>query len=126
MKRLFCIFISIILLFSLAACAVEDSRVESGLFFLDNNFKTDKTPYIAIYGDSDKAYISPGSALSFEENGTYKIEGEQLIISAPYTTYTFDINDSQTLVLTEITGDDYFKFEPGMVFAYGQGQILGD
>lgn len=120
MKRIFCIIICLVLLLSIAACTPDNVEVASGIYYLDGNFEAGKTPYILLYDDSKEFFLKSGTSLSYSERGTYEIKGDQLIATTEYNTYTFDINKSTSLVLMDSGSNDYFNFQLGMEFIFGE------
>ena len=119
MKRILSIVICIVLLLSITACApAEPIELKAGAYYLDGNFKKGATPYIWFYPDQNEFYISSGTTYSYAERGTYEIKDDQLIATSQYTVFTFDINNSDTLVLVDSGNNDYFRFQLGIEFIY--------
>ena len=109
MKRLFAAALCLLFLFTAAGCVETDVKIQSGFYFLEPMEEEIMTPYLYLDLETKSAHLSGGVAMSYAETGTVTLEGTRLLVETVPTTYVFRIQDENTLILSDCTGENPFS-----------------
>ena len=113
MKRLCAWLFCLLLVFSAAGCADADVEIRTGCYFLKSEGEEIMTPYLYLDLETNSAHLSGGMAMSYAETGSVTVDGTRILVETRPTTYVFRIQDKDTLVLTDCTGENPFQLPIG-------------
>ena len=113
MKRLCTWLLCLLLVFSVAGCADADAEIRTGCYFLKSDREEIMTPYLYLDLENNSAHLSGGMAMSYAETGTVTLDGTRILVETRPTTYVFRIQDKDTLILADCTGENPFDLPMG-------------
>ena len=120
MKRILCCLICLLMLFSFVGCNSDTTPVLSGNYYVKGDFEEGLTPYVSLSLDDNTFSMGAGSLVSFAANGSFTIEENTLVATTQIATFVFNIADSNTLVLVDNGGNDFFKIPINTQFIYSE------
>ena len=120
MKRLCAWLLCLLLVFSAAGCADADAEIRTGCYFLKSDGEVIMTPYLYMDLENNSAHLSGGMAMSYAETGTVTVDGTRILVETRPTTYVFRIQDENTLILADCTGENPFKLPTGAELVYNE------
>lgn len=120
MKRLCAWLFCLLLVFSAAGCADADVEIRTGCYFLKSEGEEIMTPYLYLDLENNSAHLSGGMAMSYAETGTVTVDGTRILVETRPTTYVFRIQDGDTLILTDCTGENPFDLPMGGELAFNE------
>ncbi len=99
----------------LAGCAAggEALELKSGSYFLKADTDRLITPYLYLDMENQSAHLSGSMVMSYAETGTVTIEGSRVMVQTGQTTYVLRMQDSETLILTDCSGENPFHLPVG-------------
>jgi len=95
-------------------------QLRSGSYFLEGDGEKTMIPYLYMDQETNSAHLSGGMAMSYAETGTITRNGSQLLVETGTTTYVFRVQDENTLVLTDCTGENPFALPPEGELVYSE------
>ena len=95
-------------------------ELKSGSYFLESDEETIMVPYLYLDLEKNIAHLSGGIAMSYAENGTVTVDGTSLLVETQPTTYVFRVQDEDTLILTDCTGENPFQLPIGGELVYNE------
>lgn len=107
MKRFCCLFLCVILIFAFTGC--NSDKLQSGYYFLVCDREEGVTPYVKLNFEDNSFAFGEGLLLSYAEHGTFVIIGSRMIATTQNTTFSFEIQDSTSIILRGY--DQYEAFE---------------
>lgn len=113
MKRLCAWMLCLLLVFSAAGCADADVEIRTGCYFLKSDGEEIMTPYLYLDLENNSAHLSGGMAMSYAETGTVTVDGTRILVETRPTTYVFRIQNGDTLILADCTGENPFDLPMG-------------
>lgn len=119
--KLFSIFLALIfILITLSACNSEAvGEIKNDFYFLaTEDADSFNVPYIHFNTENKTFSMSGGIAISYAISGTYEIDGDVLTAKYGENSYSFEIKDDETLVLTQLTDTEYLKLKVGDEFKF--------
>lgn len=84
-------------------------EIRSGTYFLKADMEQFMTPYLYLNLETDSAHLSGSIAMSYAETGSLTITDKRVVVETGLTTYEFGIQDENTLILTDCTGENPFR-----------------
>ena len=120
MRRIICCLICIIVALSFVGCNSGETKekLTSGTYYMDGDFEKGLTPYVSLALDDHTFRMGAGSLVSFQAYGSFEINGSKLIATSQFTTFIFEIKDSETLVLVDNGDNEYFQLAENAQFVY--------
>ena len=118
MKRFIALFLIAISIFLFVGCESDAPDLTPGFYYAVGEYEEFLTPYLCLETDKNQFSFGGGAALSYTENGSYKVSDEVIIATTQSTTFKFEIKDSKTLVLMEIEDYDLFNIPIGTQFVF--------
>ena len=95
-------------------------EIRSGSYFLKLDGDPVAVPYLYLDLESNSAHLSGGMAMSYAETGSVTITDSQVLVETALTTYVFRVQDGNTLILTDYTGDNPFRLPIGGELLYNE------
>lgn len=95
-------------------------QVRSGSYFLESDREMIVNPYLRLDLESNSACLSGGMAMSYAETGTVTVDGTRVLVETQPTTYVFRVQDGNTLILTDCTGENPFDLPMGGELIYNE------
>lgn len=132
MKRTFCIIVCFIMILSLCACKADDTiPLHSGYYYAAGDYGNQSdfpkliTPYLELDTESQTFRLGQGVLLSFSVQGTYKIKNNKIIAASQFSSckissYTFEIKDSETVILINCKDHPKLGLPIGTEFIYSE------
>ena len=84
-------------------------EIRSGTYFLKSELAKNMTPYLYLNLETDSARLSGSIAMSYAETGSFTVKDNRIQVETELTTYEFRIQDENTLILTDCTGENPFR-----------------
>ncbi|MBQ9106621.1 MAG: hypothetical protein IJY56_01875 [Clostridia bacterium] len=124
MKKLALCLVCLIILCA-TACKADNSHpdLRSGTYYMSGYFESGSRPYITLSLEDDTFRMGEGQILSFSEFGSFEIAENNLIVKARFTTFTFEIKDSKTLILIDNGNGETFDFAENSEFIFSNDII---
>jgi hypothetical protein len=119
MKRTLCVIICAVLVFSLMGCSLGGNRLPSGFYYAEGEYEEYLTPYLLLDTEDQTFSFGGGTVLSYAERGSYMVVGEKLVAKTQNATYTFEIKDDNTIVLSHDC-EAPAKLKAGTQFVYNK------
>lgn len=117
MKRLLVVAVCLALL--LCGCS-EAAVPQSGNYYAQGDYEQYMRPYVYI-GMEDGSFVTcSGSAISYAEVGAFTVDGDELTANTLSCRFVFEIEDENTLVLEEFSGNTPYEMHQGMTFVLSQ------
>ena len=122
MKRVLCCFICLAVLCFCIGCHSKnnDFPLRTGNYYAVGNYEEMLTPYLCLLTDKKEFSFGPGSIISYAERGTYKIIDGTVIATSQTTTFQFEIEDKNTLILIDNGNNEYFKIPVNTQFVFSK------
>lgn len=95
-------------------------ELKPGSYFLESDEDAIMVPYLYLDLENNSAHLSGGMAMSYAETGTVTVDGTRILVETRPTTYVFRIQDEDTLVLTDCTGENPFDLPMGGELAFNE------
>lgn len=95
-------------------------QIRSGSYFLESDREMIMNPYLRLDLESNSAHLSGGMAVSYAETGTVTVDGTRVLVETQPTTYVFRVQDGNTLILTDCTGENPFDLPMGGELIYNE------
>lgn len=103
-----------------AVRAGETVQLRSGIYLLEREGEKTMIPYLYLDPETNSAHLSGGMTMSYAETGTLNCNGSRVLVETGTTIYIFRIQDENTLVLTDCTGENPFGLPPEGKFLYSE------
>ena len=122
MKRIISAALFFSLCVALFSCAMppEPCDLSSGSYYVEGEYESKReTPYVSLNFENYSFHIKNGVANSEAERGTFTVRDGKIIATTQNTTFTFEIRDEKTVVLSQIGNEKYFGEHLGKAFKFG-------
>ena len=120
MKRIIYFSICLLMLFSFIGCNSNTTPVLSGNYYAVGDYEEMLTPYLSLDTNNSEFCFGAGSVVSYQEYGFYEILDGKIIATSQSTTFIFEINDKNTLILIDNGDNDFFKIPINTQFIYSE------
>lgn len=132
MKRIFCIIACLLMILPLCACKADNTvPLHSGYYYAAGDYGSQSdfpkliTPYLELDTESQTFRLGRGVLLSHSVQGTYKIRNNKIIAASQFSSckissYTFEIKDSETVILIDCKNHSKTELPIDAEFIYSE------